>query len=130
MQIHHVGAARGLMQPIDILGNKKTNATALFERSQRPVRIVGPCASNAPPPNEATRPIPFACRELVHEGTELHRLRPFPAAVGVPIIRNTRIGTHTRAGEHKKSGVSLDEPSQSITFHPESIEHPAARDRR
>ena len=31
MQIHNVGAARGLMQAIDILGNKQGNTAALLE---------------------------------------------------------------------------------------------------
>ncbi len=85
------------------------------------------CASNAPPPHQATSPVPFARRQLVHECSELHRLRTLPATVSIPIIRNARIRAATRAGEHEQPRVSCNESPQSIAFHAESIEHPAAR---
>src|SRR5580704_2427769 len=89
--------------------------------------VIGPCASNAPPTHQAPSPVPFTRRQLIHERTELHRLRTLPATVGIPIIRNTRIRAATRAGEHEQPGVSCNESPQSIAFHTESIEHLAAR---
>src|ERR1700679_2443956 len=114
------------MQAIDILRHQQYDTPALLERGKCPMSVIRSSAPEAPPAHQAARPIPFASRFVVHEGAKLHRLSTLPAALGIPVIWNTRVGAATGAGQNEQPGVPLDEVPQSIAFHRISIEHPSS----
>ena len=88
MQVDHLRAAGRLMQPVHVLGEKQLASAHRLEPGQSAMRVVGLGLTNAPPADEAARPIAPAGLFLAHEGLIGHRLRPFPLAVGVAIVRN------------------------------------------
>ena len=108
VQIDDLGAPRRLVQTIDILGHQDSEPSLLFQGRQGPVRIVRSSTAEAPPTDQAARPVALARRWLVHEGPKLHRLRPFPGAVGITVIGNPRIGTTSGAGENEQPRVAAE----------------------
>ena len=75
VQVDDPRAAGRLMQPVHVLGQKKLDSARRFEPGQSAMRVVRPGLTNAPPADEAARPIAPARLLLAHEGLIGHRLR-------------------------------------------------------
>ena len=88
VQVDHFGAAGRLMQPVDVLCQEKLAPARRLEPGERAVRVIRPGRADAPPADEAARPVAPARRLLAHEGLIGHRLPPLPLAVGVAIVGN------------------------------------------
>jgi hypothetical protein len=97
------------MQTVHVLGQKKLDPACPLEPGQSAMRVIGPGLMNAPPADEAARPIAPARLFLAHEGLVGHRLRPLPLAVGVAIVRNPRPRAAASAGQDEEAPMPVDE---------------------
>ena len=88
MQVDHPRAAGGLMQTVDILRDELLGFAARLQPGEGAVGIVGQGLAEAPPAQQAARPIAPLGHLLAHEGLEGHRRRAFPLALRVTIIGN------------------------------------------
>ena len=109
MQVDHRFAAGGLMQSVDVLGQQDLAFAHRLEPRQRAMRVVRPGAADAPPADQAARPIAPARRLLAHEGLEGDRRRALPGAVGVAIVGNARVHAAAGAGQDEQPPMPIDE---------------------
>ena len=109
VQIDHLPVAGGLMQPVDVLGQQHLAPPVRLEPGQRMMRIVRTRLAEAPPADQAARPVALARRLFRHEGLEVDRLGPLPVAMAVAIVGNARIGAAAGAGQHEQIFVPVDE---------------------
>ena len=109
MQVDHRCAAGGLMQPVDVLGQQDLALAHRLEPRQRAMGVVRPGPADAPPADQAARPVAPARRLLAHEGLKGHRRRALPGAVGVAIVGNARIHAASGAGQNEQPAMAVDE---------------------
>src|ERR1700730_3032851 len=76
VQLDHATGARRLVQAIDVLGDDPREQPASLELRDRVMPRVRDRASDVPPPNVATRPVPLAARGTACANLGGHRLRP------------------------------------------------------
>ena len=117
MQVDDLPAPGGLMQTVDILGEEQLAPAVGFQPRQRMMRIVGLRHSEPPPADHASRPISRARILIRGERLEPHRLRSFPIAVVVAIVRNAGVGAAAGAREDKQLLVLFDEGLECGIFH-------------
>src|SRR5579872_5970818 len=88
MQVDDADAAGGLMQPVDVLSQKKLDPVFGLEARQGAMGVIRPRLAKAPPADQAPRPIATPRRGVGHEVLVSDRLRPLPGAVRVAVIGN------------------------------------------
>ena len=108
----HAAAARGLMQPVHVLGHQQRQLLASAEPGQRLVAGVGPCPGHRRPAGHTARPVALAFIVTCNERLVLDGRRPLPAAPAITIIGNAR--SHGQAGpaEHEQPPMRIDEITQ------------------
>jgi hypothetical protein len=108
VQVDHRFAASGLMQPVDVLGQQDLALADRLEPRQRAVRVIRPGAADAPPADQAARPVAPPRRLLSHEGLIGDWRRALPGAVGVTIIGNARVHAASGAGQNEEAAMVVD----------------------
>src|SRR5690606_17690245 len=102
VQVDDVAVAGRLMQPVDILGDERVDASVGLEARERMMRAVRAGPAKARPADEASRPVTAPRAGVAHERLKRHRAGPFPFAVRVAVVRDARIGAAARAGQHEQ----------------------------
>ena len=116
VQVDHVLVAGLLVQAVHVLREQQLELAEPFQPGQGMVGGIGQRLAEPPPADQAARPVALAGEFLTHEGLVGHRLGTLPAAIGVAIIRNARIGAAAGAGQHEQAPVLRDETLQGAAF--------------
>ena len=117
VQVDHVRAAGGLVQPIDVLRDQLHYAILLLQMCQGAMRVVGQRGAQAAPADQAARPVALLRARLAHEVLKHDRSGPFPAAVGVAVVRDSGFSAAAGTGQNEQAGIALDELPQSMIIH-------------
>ncbi len=73
------------------------------------MRLIGQSAAEAPPADQAARPVALTGFDRAHEGLVSHRLLALPVAFGIAIVGDAGIGADTGAGQDEKAPMPIDE---------------------
>jgi hypothetical protein len=114
MQFDHVGAARALVQAVDVLRDEALDPAGCAEPRERAMRRVRLRAADHRPADHAARPVAPARGVGAEKVLQLDRRRAHPFAVAVAIAGNAGIGADARAGQHEQPRMALDEGMQRI----------------
>ena len=117
VQLEHVARARGLVQPVDVLGDDLAHEPQPLQRGHRPVPVVGRGRGEPAPADEAAGPV---AATVVGGGDELavrHRGHP-PLAVGAAVVGDPGLGREAGAGEDRDVAAAQEldhggQPGQS-----------------
>jgi hypothetical protein len=117
MQLHDRTTARFVMKVVHILRNDLMDLAVLFELGEsnmRPVRFRG---LEPRPAAKAPRPIEASHLGAAHERLKVNRLVPRPRTARAPIIRNTRLGAASSAGQNDQPPGPCDERFEQAARH-------------
>ena len=109
MKVDDFPASGGLVQPVDILSEKKLALAVGFQPRQGVMRVVGLRRSEPPPTDHASRPVAPARCFIGNESLEPDRLRSLPVAIAVAIVRDTGVGAAAGTRENEQPLVLFDE---------------------
>jgi hypothetical protein len=114
VQVDHVPAAGGVVQPVDVLGDQQPDETLRLEVRERVVCPVRLRAVDERPADRAARPVTLAHPCVRHEGAKLHGSCALPCAVLVAVVGNSGARADARARQDREAPMSPDEFTQFV----------------
>ncbi len=106
MQLHHVGGACGLVEPVHVLGDQAGEVTRPLEPRHGLMAGVRRGQGDVTPPQVTTGPVAPTCHRVGRELPVGHRRHGAARAGGAAVVGDPRLGRDPRAREHHHTAGS------------------------